>query len=164
MVMWVNNITMSKICDHTSVGMFVWKEGKLLLIERKKFPFGFAVPAGHVDGDKTFEEAALRELREEVGLECISMKKIFEGRKENRCRREDGAWHLWKLYKTETSGDLDRSKDETKQANWYSQEQIEVLALKTEEYRIGNVSEADWEQSPGLEPIMFDFLKELKII
>lgn len=39
---------MPKICDHTSVGMFVWRGGKLLLIERAKFPFGFAVPAGHL--------------------------------------------------------------------------------------------------------------------
>jgi len=31
-----------------------WQNDKLLLIERKKFPFGFAPPAGHVDGDADF--------------------------------------------------------------------------------------------------------------
>ncbi|MEK9177792.1 MAG: NUDIX hydrolase, partial [Patescibacteria group bacterium] len=60
---------MSKICDHKSVGMFIWNDDKLLLIERGKRPYGFAVPAGHVDGDKTFEIAAIRELKEEVGLD-----------------------------------------------------------------------------------------------
>ena len=40
---------MVKKCDHTSVGMLVWKNKKILLIERKKAPFGFAPPAGHVD-------------------------------------------------------------------------------------------------------------------
>ena len=57
---------MSAKCDHTSVGILVWKEEKLLLIERKNFPFGFAPPAGHLDGD-TYEEAAKRELLEETG-------------------------------------------------------------------------------------------------
>jgi 8-oxo-dGTP pyrophosphatase MutT (NUDIX family) len=56
-------------CNNTSVGIIVWQEGKILLIERKKFPFGFAPPAGHVDADDaSFEQAAKRELQEEVGL------------------------------------------------------------------------------------------------
>jgi ADP-ribose pyrophosphatase YjhB (NUDIX family) len=55
-----------KICDHTSVGIFVWEKDKLLLIERKKIPYGFAIPAGHVDGDGSFEEARARELKELV--------------------------------------------------------------------------------------------------
>ena len=46
-------------CDHTSVGILVWKDSKLLLIERKNFQFGFAPPAGHLDGD-FYEEAAKR--------------------------------------------------------------------------------------------------------
>lgn len=79
---------MTKICDHTSVGMFVYKGDKLLLIERKKFPFGFAVPAGHVDNDHDFETAALRELKEEVGLDGVTLTKIYEGRRDNPCRRE----------------------------------------------------------------------------
>jgi len=49
-----------KNCDHTGVGIHVWRNGKLLLIERKKFPFGFAPPAGHVDGRQSFEVAAKR--------------------------------------------------------------------------------------------------------
>ena len=65
---------MTKKCDHTSVGMLVWKEDKLLLIERKKPPFGFALPAGHVDGDDSFEVAAKRELEEEVGLKTNNIR------------------------------------------------------------------------------------------
>ena len=125
---------MAKICDHTSVGMFFWKGDKLLLIERKKFPSGFAVPAGHVDGDASFEESAKRELKEEVGLDTTVLTLIKEDRKENHCRREDGNWHHWKLYKTEVIGDIKRSTDETKQVGWYAKEQIEELARKTEKY------------------------------
>jgi ADP-ribose pyrophosphatase YjhB (NUDIX family) len=155
---------MTKICDHTSVGMFVWKNNKLLLIERLKFPFCFAVPAGHTDGDKTFEEAAKRELEEEVGLKAISLEKIFEGRRENPCRRVDGTWHFWKMYKVETEGELKRSLDETKKAGWYDKKQIQKLAEKTEKYKLGKISDDEWQKNPGLEVVMLDFLKEFKII
>lgn len=82
---------MPKVCDHKSVGMIVWKNEKLLVIERAKFPKGFAVPAGHVDEDKTFEDAARRELKEEVGLDIQKMKLVWEERIENPCGREGGA-------------------------------------------------------------------------
>ena len=138
---------MSKICDHTSVGMFVWSGDKLLLIERRRFPEGFAVPAGHVDGDVSFENAAKRELKEEVGLDAESIELIAEGRKENKCRREGGTWHYWKLYKVVAKGEVVRSKDETKHAGWYTVEEIREMA---EENR--------------LEPIMQEWFKEIKII
>ena len=72
---------MSKLCDNKSVGMLVWRDGKLLLVERKRPPFGFAPPAGHVDEDKSFEVAAKRELKEEVGLEADSMELLMGGGK-----------------------------------------------------------------------------------
>lgn len=144
--------------------MFVWKEGKLLLIERAKFPFGFAVPAGHIDGDGTFEESAVRELKEEVGLETLSLKLILEERKENKCRREGGTWHYWKVYQVEVSGDLKRSVDETKRAVWCTVGEIKGLANKTEKYLNKEISDEDWNYDPGLEMVMYEFLKELKII
>jgi ADP-ribose pyrophosphatase YjhB (NUDIX family) len=155
---------MTKICDHTSVGMMVRNEGKILLIERARFPFGYAIPAGHVDGDKSFEEAAKRELKEEVGLEPISMQKIYEGRRENPCRREGGSWHLWKIYEVTTKGGVNRSIDETKRANWFTKEEISKLATRTKEYLEKEISEDEWEKNPGLEPIMYEFFKELQII
>lgn len=155
---------MAKVCDHTSVGMLVWKDEKLLLIERAKFPFGFAIPAGHVDGDASYEESAKRELSEEVGLEAEGLKLLAEGRKENPCRREDGSWHHWKIYEVITTGDIKRSEDETKQAGWYTKEQIKALGEKTKKYNDKEISEEDWGKSPGLEPIMYEWFKELKII
>lgn len=155
---------MTKVCDHTSVGMFVWKDEKLCLIERAKFPFGFAIPAGHVDGDSSYEESAKRELREEVGLEAENLKLLAEGRKENPCRREGGTWHYWKMYEVITTGDIKRSEDETKQVGWYTKEQIKILGDKTQKYINKEISEEDWEQNPGLEPIMYEWFKELKLL
>ncbi|EKE10662.1 MAG: hypothetical protein ACD_15C00217G0010 [uncultured bacterium] len=155
---------MTKICDHTSVGILVWKEDNLLLIERKKFPFGFAVPAGHVDGDESYEKAARRELKEEVGLTSGSLELLIEGRKENPCRREQGDWHYWKIYRTEANGEVRRSLDETKRAVWLSIDQIKSLTQKTEEYLAGNISEEEWEKDPGIEVVWCKWFKELKLI
>lgn len=155
---------MANKCDNKSVGMIVWKGNDLLLIERKKPPFGFAPPAGHIDGDNSFEESAKRELKEEVGLDTRDIKLLIEGRKENPCRREGGSWHYWKIYKIEASGEIKRSEDETKQANFYKKDELLLLATKTEKYLRGNVEQVDWEKSPGLEPVWYEWLKEIKII
>ncbi len=155
---------MSKICDHTSVGMLVEKEGKILFIERRNKPFGFAMPAGHVDGDVTYEIAAERELREEVGLIATKLELVAEGRKENPCKREGGTWHYWKVYKVSVEGELERSQEETKKVFWASRDEIKKLALRTEEYRAGKISEEEWEKNPSLEPIRYDWFHELGII
>jgi len=155
---------MSKICDHTSVGMIVWKEDKLLLIERKKFPFGFAIPAGHVDENKSYEEAAIRELKEEVGLDAGDLELAIEGRKENVCRREGGTWHFWKIYKINTTGELKPSSEETKRAGMYSKEEIQKLGERTKKYLNKEITDEEWEGSPGLEPVMYNWFQELNII
>lgn len=150
-----------KDCDNTSVGMIVRKGGKILLIERMKPPYGFAVPAGHVDedftpeGQKDFETAAGRELEEEVGLKANKLKLIFEGKQENSCRRPGGTWHYWKIFETETTGELNRSKDETKQAGWYGSEEITALGERTEKYLRGETSEEEWRKNPGLETFWY---------
>lgn len=151
-------------CDNTSVGMFIWKNDKLLLIERKKFPFGFAVPAGHVDDHGSFEDAAREEVEEEVGLKVTNLKLIAEGRRENPCRRPGGTWHYWKQYETEVRGNLKPSQDETKKVGWYAKAEIKKLAQRTEKYNNGEISEVDWELSPGLEKYFYEWVKELNII
>ena len=155
---------MTKLCDHTSVGIFVWKDDKLLLIQRAKFPYGFAVPAGHVDGDESFEVAATRELKEEVGRDVVKLDLILEARKENLCRREGGTWHLWKLFRAEVTGDLNRSLEETKSARWFSKEEIRMLSLRNAQYEHKDITDEEWKEQPGLEPVMYEWFKELKIV
>ncbi len=154
---------MAKKCDNKSVGMLFWKNDELLLIERKRFPFGFAPPAGHVDDDVSFEDAAIRELKEETGLEAEDIKLIIEGRKDNPCRR-GGQWHYWKIYEVKVKGELKLNKDETKQIAFVPKNILSELAQKTELYNKGKISENDWEKTPGIERVWLDWFKELKII
>lgn len=144
--------------------MLVWKNDELLLIERKKPPFGFAPPAGHVDEFGSYEEAAKQELREEVGLAAEEITLVAEGRKENKCRREGGDWHYWKIYQVEADGELRRSEDETKQAHFFSKDELAALSAKTEAYQHGDIMNEDWETSPGIEPVWYEWLKAIKAI
>ncbi|MCG2690169.1 NUDIX domain-containing protein [Candidatus Parcubacteria bacterium] len=143
------NNNQQKVCDNKSVGILVWKGDKLLLIERKKFPFGFAPPAGHVDEHGSFEQAAKNELKEEIGLDTLSLKLAIEGKKENPCRR-GGTWHYWKIYQAQVSGELSPSKEETKQAGWYSKEDLQKLAERTKQYLAKEVNEKRGRKLLGL--------------
>ncbi len=43
--------------------------GRIVLIERKNFPRGWAIPGGFVDVGESVEDAAVREMREETSLD-----------------------------------------------------------------------------------------------
>ena len=51
-----------------AVDVIVEIEGKIVLIERKHPPFGWAIPGGFVDVGESLSQAALRELMEEPHL------------------------------------------------------------------------------------------------
>lgn len=172
-------ITM-KICDNKSVGILVRNgRGELLFIERKKYNYGFAPVAGHLDGDQ-WEAAAAKELAEEVGLAAGSYKILLQKSLQNPCKREGGTHHLWRVY--EASGmesfDIKPSEDETKSYLWVDSGRLRALAARLEEFMSENgLSLGDlpavvgatnmssfWRANPGLEPPWYVLLKELKII
>jgi ADP-ribose pyrophosphatase YjhB (NUDIX family) len=51
-----------------TVDIVVIRDRKILLIERKNPPEGWALPGGFIDYGESAETAAVRELREETGL------------------------------------------------------------------------------------------------
>ncbi len=50
--------------------------GKVVLVKRKNPPQGWALPGGFVDYGESLEEAAVREAREETGME-VKLKRQF---------------------------------------------------------------------------------------
>ncbi len=125
-------MTSGKVCDHTSVGILTWTpDHRLLLIDRARPPFGLAPPAGHVDSHGGYEEAAIAELREEVGLHATGLSLICEGRVDNPCRRVDGTWHYWKVFKADAVGNAMPNKVEAKRIQYMDVEQIQQCSIST---------------------------------
>ncbi|HID12157.1 MAG TPA: NUDIX hydrolase [Candidatus Latescibacteria bacterium] len=50
---------------------------KVVLISRKNPPYGWAIPGGFVDYGESLEEAAVREAREETGLEVKLLEQFY---------------------------------------------------------------------------------------
>jgi len=57
----------------SGVGVVVWKGGHVLLIQRGKEPMrgSWSIPGGAHDLGETVREAAVREVREETGVEIV---------------------------------------------------------------------------------------------
>ncbi len=64
-------------CPLIAVDVIVRLNGKveeIVLIERKNFPKGWALPGGFVDYGESVEDAAVREMKEEIGLDVELVK------------------------------------------------------------------------------------------
>lgn len=171
---------MPKTCDNKSVGILVWEDGRLLMIERRKYNFGFALPAGHQDGDDA-ETAAYKELSEEVGLLTETLEEKAKLTLPNPCKRGGGTYHDWTIFEAKSwSGNIKPSADETKSYVWAGPQEITVLSIRLQKFsqKKGLLLEpknlptlvketntdAGWQKNPGLEPPMYFLFKKLGII
>ena len=60
-----------------TVGIFIFNQkGEILLLESHKWPNAYVVPGGHVELGERLEEAAVRETREETGLDIYDLEFI----------------------------------------------------------------------------------------
>ena len=64
-------------------------DGKFVLIERQKVPFGLALPGGHIDPGETPKQTAVREFAEETGLVLHDAKFVTRRRGKKRDPRYD---------------------------------------------------------------------------
>lgn len=144
-------------CDHTSVGVIIRNPAdEILLLNRARFPWGYAPPAGHIDAHGSPAQAAIQEVYEEVGLvlPVTGLQRVISERSlANRCRRPGGDYHRWTVYTAHTTAvDLTPSSTETRGARWWSPEAVTTLATDP-------VGERE-----RLENIWLDFFQELGII
>ncbi|HHS48622.1 MAG TPA: argininosuccinate lyase [Desulfurella acetivorans] len=57
-----------------TVDCIIEKDNKVLLISRKNYPFGYALPGGFVDYGESVEQAVIREIKEETNLDIVEPK------------------------------------------------------------------------------------------
>ncbi len=150
-------------CDNTSVGVIVENEGDILLIERARFPWGWAAPAGHIDEHGGPDEAAITEVREETGLmiPIEGLERVIEARRvENQCRRVGGDHHVWTVFKAESATrDTTPSPDETSGMLWATPVQLTQMIERTQQTSHERVRQGD----PVLERIWMEYFVELGI-
>lgn len=105
----------------------------VLLILRKNEPFAdhWALPGGFLDEDETLEQAAARELKEETGVTCRSLKQLgawSEAKRDPRTRVVSVA------FLAEISADQNPvAADDAKEARWFDINNLPKLAFDHDE-------------------------------
>ncbi|MCX6781726.1 MAG: NUDIX hydrolase [Candidatus Magasanikbacteria bacterium] len=128
---------------HFTASAVIKRDGKFLMIDRKIFPMGFACIAGHIEEGETPEEALVREVQEESGLQIVQSKKIFEEEADGNVCSRGISVHYWYVYECVCEGEPALFTLEEKSIGWYTPEEIKTLTL---------------------EPIWDYWLKKMKII
>ena len=74
-----------------TVDIIIEIAGKIVLIERKNPPHGWALPGGFVDYGESFEQAAAREALEETGLALTGLRQFHTYSRPDRDARQHTA-------------------------------------------------------------------------
>ena len=116
---------------HYGIGAVIKKGDKYLLIDRADKPYGFACITGHIRRDENPEDALVREVKEEVNLEILSHKLMFERMINNRECKSGRVLHHCYIFEVGVKSNTEiEINDEVKSARWYSIEQIKGLKLE----------------------------------
>jgi 8-oxo-dGTP diphosphatase len=87
------------------------QEGKLILIQRKNFPEGLALPGGFVDYGETGRQAAIRESKEELGIDIAIVEDLGTW---DAADRDPRAHNVSRAFKGEILGGELKAGDDAK--------------------------------------------------
>ncbi|MFB6174417.1 MAG: NUDIX hydrolase [Candidatus Nanohalobium sp.] len=116
---------------HRSVGALIVNDGELLLLKRRKYPYKYSIPAGHLEKDEDPDKAVGREVKEETGLETSpeDYKQVFRGQINDPCRRGCDV-HDWNLYILELEERPETaSNEEAERLEWVDLSEVDELEL-----------------------------------
>lgn len=111
------------LMHHTVVALII-RNKKYLLVERATFPSGFALITGHVDDGESPQEALVREVKEEIGVDIISLNLIFEGVIGNSSCNKGADIHRTFVFECRVNGEIKLNKEENKIWKWYSKDEM----------------------------------------
>ena len=108
-----------------TVDIIIHKDGKILLIKRKNPPFGWALPGGFVDEGETVEQAAIREAKEETGLDVQLETLLYVYSDPRRDKRQ----HTLSIVFTASSNGTPVAADDATDLGYYSFKELPKLAF-----------------------------------
>ena len=106
---------------------------KILLIQRLKDPFAnqWALPGGFMEIDETLEQAAVRELEEETGLQINDMKQVGAF---SQVDRDPRGRIITVAFACEITGDQQAvAADDAKSVKWFELDSLPALAFDHQE-------------------------------
>lgn len=103
-----------------TVDVIIEYKGGIVLVERKNYPFGWALPGGFVDYGESLEKAAIREVKEETGLEVENLKQFHTYSEPGR----DPRHHTISTVFTAKGRGVLKSGDDAKNARIFKIDQI----------------------------------------
>lgn len=122
---------MEKITKHSTIGAIIEQDGKILMLDRKNIPLGWACPAGHIEAGEAPEETLIREIKEETDLNVKKYKLlIHEFVPFGTCRR-GFTGHDWSVYEVvDWQGEIKLNHEEHKAIGWKTVAEIKRLQLE----------------------------------
>ncbi len=114
------------ITPKLTVDAIVEYDGRIVLIERKNPPYGWAIPGGFVDLGETVETAVRREMMEEINVELLNLRQFHVYSDPKR----DPRFHSVCVVFTATSNTMPKAGDDAKSASLFTKE--EILRLDNE--------------------------------
>ena len=108
-----------------TVDIIIEIEGRIVLIKRKNPPFGWALPGGFVDYGESFETAAVREAKEETGLDVTGLCQFHTYSDPGR----DARLHTASTVFTARSSGVPVAGDDAGEAGLFSKDNLPELAF-----------------------------------
>lgn len=100
-------------------------DGRIVLVRRRNPPHGWALPGGFVDEGETLAEAAMREAREETGLDVELREQFFTY---SDPRRDPRHHTISTVFLARASGEP-RGGDDAAEARAFSLDELPPLAF-----------------------------------
>jgi 8-oxo-dGTP diphosphatase len=108
-----------------TVDIIIEVDGGIVLIERQNPPHGWAIPGGFVDYGESFETAAVREAKEETGLDVLLVRQFHTYSQPDRDPRQHTASTVF----IATAAGAPRGGDDALQARIFQQNNLPELVF-----------------------------------